>query len=197
MTVHYASLDPDRPHWLGGGQWMLRGLKEITVLFGRNGSGKSLLLRTLNESKNPRGTHYASPERTGDFVFDQNIAQQELEPSSRGSGRKGQNLSLHYRRESISRLFSLVSVLGLAAGHGEPVHQQKILLKVENALSELLPEFRFKITRKNPLYELERIGDIESLPIKVSNPIKELSSGEIETLTLALYLLTICNIWVV
>lgn len=195
MALYYVDLNCDRPDWLGGGQWMLRGLQDITVLFGKNGSGKSLLLRNLNESPSPDGTHYTSPERAGEFVFDQNIMQQELDPKTRGNTRKGVNYSTNYRRESISRISSLVQLIGYEAGRGREIPKDNILNKIEEKLSALLPEFRFSIINSSPFFELERIGKHDLEFKKVENSNRHLSSGEAEAIAVSLDLLTICNIW--
>src|SRR5690242_2861952 len=111
MPIHYAELSIARPPFLGGGTWLVTELAEITVLFGRNGGGKSALLRQLHEQAEPPITHYASPERTGDVVFDQGIFVQELEAGTRGAQRRGRNSALNYRRETISRVGSLQTLI--------------------------------------------------------------------------------------
>ena len=63
---------------------MLRNLTDITVIFGRNGSGKSLLLRAMNEKFDRKEVLYTSPERAGEFIYDQGIATRELDPNNRG-----------------------------------------------------------------------------------------------------------------
>jgi hypothetical protein len=158
MTVHYAKVSPARPDWLGGGQWIINDLRDVSVLFGRNGSGKSLLLRALNEEPEPSGTFYASPERAGEISYDQSLMQQELIRGNRGENRKGSNLAANYRRESVSRIATMVQVIGQRAGRGEPVHQKRILEKLERHISELLPEFIFTYADEQPFFKLDRIG---------------------------------------
>jgi hypothetical protein len=53
---------------LGRGPWMLSSLTTITALFGKNGSGKSLLLRAWRDSA-PNISHYVVPERTGELGY--------------------------------------------------------------------------------------------------------------------------------
>ncbi len=175
---------------------MLRNLTDITVIFGRNGSGKSLLLRAMNEKFDRKEVLYTSPERAGEFIYDQGIATRELDPNNRGSSRRNRNLSPEYRRESLSRIFALISQIGTKAGHGEPVHKDKLLDKVAKSLAMLMPEFQLNITGHPPhFYELWRVSDLENQPSLVNNPSNELSSGETEAITLALDLLTMCNLW--
>jgi hypothetical protein len=63
MPPHVTDIDVVRPKFLGGGSWSLKGLRGINVLFGRNGSGKSLLLRKLRDL-DPSSSHYIVPERS-------------------------------------------------------------------------------------------------------------------------------------
>ena len=61
-----------RPGFLGGGSWSLNGFGDITVLLGRNGAGKSVLLRQWRQ-EHPAEVHYINPERSGHIGFDANI----------------------------------------------------------------------------------------------------------------------------
>ena len=85
MAVHWGQLDIDRPDWLGGGQWMLRGLTDVTLIFARNGIGKSILLRSIAESDRYAVSHYASPERGGEISYNQSFNERELKSEGRGS----------------------------------------------------------------------------------------------------------------
>lgn len=193
--LHYSSIDVDRPKWLGGGQWMLRDLRDITVVFGRNGSGKSLLLRNLAESPRYPVTHYASPERGGDIAYQQGLSEQELNPDSRGNSRKGKNFVAQYRPEAVSRLGTLMTKLGHAAGRGSLGNSQARTAfdAMESSIMELLPGFVFRIKATPPFFEMERVDPVTG-ETTAANP-TQLSSGESEILTLALDLLTVCHIW--
>jgi predicted ATPase len=186
MARYIENLDVVRPPYLGGGQWKLENLNEITILFGKNGSGKSQLLRSLRNT-DQSVYHYSSPERAGDITHDVGIMQEELNAPNR-AGRRQQNLSSTYRQESVSRIQALLIKIGNLTGRAQP---SPIDLKdIESFLQILLPDFQFDITGKNPPYEFKRIHNNE----KVSS-VNVLSSGEAEILTLALDLLTICAMW--
>lgn len=191
MTVHYGLLSPVRPPYLGGGQWLLEGLTDVTIIFGRNSSGKSILLRNLCDQYK-ESSNYTSPERAGLIAYDQNIMNQELNVSSRGSNRRGKNQAPKFREETVSRIGSLKMKMRDKAGRGVQIKPRWD--KIEEDIDKLLPEFQFSITELIPPFELKRIPTDDSPPSIVQAG--QLSSGETEMLTLALDLLTICNIWV-
>lgn len=186
MPIYFPELNISRPGFLGDNQWKLKFLNEITVLFGKNGSGKSHLLRNLRDT-NKNIFHYTSPERAGDIVHDVGIMQEELTGEKRANKTK-YNLSQTYRQQAVSRIQALLIKLGHLTGRSEvnPIN----LNDIENFLKILLPDFDFIITDQNPPFELKRINNNE----KVSS-VNNLSSGESEILTLALDILTVCAMW--
>ena len=77
MTVHQQDVNVPRIQPLGGEQWVLSGLSDVTVVIGKNGSGKSVLLRAWRD-KDPDQAHYVAPERTGEMQFAAQLLQDEL-----------------------------------------------------------------------------------------------------------------------
>jgi hypothetical protein len=152
MAIHYAKLSANRPKWLGGGQWILPDLTDVNVIFGKNSSGKSLLLRALSDELKGQSL-YISPERAGEVNYQQQIVQEELQESTRGAQRKGKNQGIRFRQESVSRLGSLKMAIGDVAGRGKPV--PSILQNIERDLVTLLPDFKFSIIGEPPLFKLE------------------------------------------
>lgn len=186
MARYFKDLSIRRPNFLGGGEWELKGLNEITILFGKNGSGKSQLLRILRDT-NHKLYHYTSPERAGEISHDVGIMQEELNAPTR-AGRRTQNLATTYRQESVSRIQALLIKIGNLAGRAAP---SPVNLKdIESFLQILLPDFQFNVTGENPPYEFKRLDNDQRV-----TSVSTLSSGEAEILTLALDLLTICAIW--
>jgi len=186
MSNYLTEITITRPAHLGNDNWILKNLNKITVLFGKNGSGKSQLLRTLKNTDRNK-YHYVSPERSGEISHDVGIMQEELNIGSRGK-RRNNNLAQTYRQESVSRIQALLIKLGNIAGRSEP--NPINLRDIEDYLQILLPDFVFKITDQNPPYELKRIHTDEKI-----TSVNNLSSGESETLTLALDILTVCAMW--
>ena len=184
--MYLPTIQIARPNYLKGGQWILEGLNEVTVLFGRNGSGKSNLLRALRET-DKKSFHYASPERGGEISFQMEYAQEELTATTRGS-RRIANFAGQFRQEAISRIQSLFLKMGYLAASKKTVPID--LNDLENILSVLLPDFDFKVLPQNPPFSLTRISNGE----KVAS-VSALSSGEAEALTLALDILTMASLW--
>jgi len=61
---YVTNIDLPKPAPLGGGQWRFLNLTTITDIFGKSGSGKSLLLRAWRDT-NSATCHYVVPERGG------------------------------------------------------------------------------------------------------------------------------------
>lgn len=186
MAKYFPELNITRPAHLGGNQWVLKELNEMTILFGKNGSGKSQLLRTLRNT-DQNTYHYTSPERAGEITHDVGISQEELNAPSR-AGRRQQNLSSTYRQEAVSRIQAVLIKIGNLTGRGKTSSVN--INDIENFLQILLPDFQFNITGQNPPYEFKRVHNDELV-----SSVSRLSSGEAEILTLALDLLTICAMW--
>ena len=182
----------NRPAYLGGGNWILRHLNRITVLFGRNGTGKSILLR-LARDQNPNETHYVSPERAGDFSANISLAQQQLKVDHRHDDRQG-NFSNMFRRQSIARVQTILLKFGAKAFRDPGYHSPIPLGELENTMNEILPQFQFRINPDaEPVVELYRANG-KADGEKVANP-QQLSSGEAESLTVCLDLLTVAALW--
>lgn len=183
MPVHQDEIIVNRPKFLAG-QWKLRKLSAITVLLGRNGSGKSLLLRAIR-SGDPACRHYIIPERTGDISFDANLLLEVIDAGKRAN-RSNTNFSPQYRQEVITRIQGYYTRRG-TKDRTELDHDPKEILRL---MEFLLPEFTIAVKAESPFYDLMRIRDGAHVT-SVSN----LSSGESQLLSLGLDILTIVGIW--
>src|SRR5690242_10535967 len=115
--------------------WEFTHLREITVLLGKNGSGKSLLLRALRD-QDPIGCHYVAPERAGEISFNANLMQQQLDGQKRRE-QSVRNYIPQYREQIISRIQTYFLTRG-GIESGKPVPGSKT--ELETFLSQLVPD---------------------------------------------------------
>ena len=184
MTIYQDNVAVDRIGALGGGQWVLQKLTDVTVLFGKNGSGKSLLLRAWRDQNHDR-THYVAPERTGELAFNPKLMQQQLE----GQGRRevsSRNVVPNYREQVISRIQTYFLRRGEMRDSTPPGHPSEL----EELLSQLVPDFTVTIHARNPPYQIIRLSNGEKI-----GSVDSLSSGEAQLFTVALDILTMAAIW--
>lgn len=184
MAIHETQLSVGRPPYLGGGAWRLEGLTDITVLFGKNGSGKSALLRGLS-SQAPDGRHLTVPERPGQMQTNPALLNDESSAATRSANRQ-QNTLNDYRNRTFTRLQVLIQKRGF---HLKPGSMDDTIHDIELLLKDLLPDFTFTMTGENPYYRLQRTDGSDVTDVS------QVSSGEIGMITLALDLVTICGIW--
>lgn len=173
-----------RPPHLGGGNWDVRNLNKVNVLLGRNGCGKSILMRALRD-KSQDSSHYIVPERTGDITFEAALIVESTSSSGRRNRSQG-NFSPNYRQGVVTRIQAYYTTRGTKKIE-EIGHNPEDLMK---SLAIILPDFTVSVKSENPFYELRRIKD-DSVVTSVS----ALSSGESQLLTLGMDILTIVGVW--
>lgn len=178
------SAQVNRPGYLGGGQWELSGLNRVNVLLGRNGSGKSILLRALRDLS-PDNSHYIVPERTGDITFEAGLIVESVSSTGRRN-RSQSNFSPNYRQGVVTRIQAYYTTRGTKK-IGDINHDPDELMK---SLSIVLPDFTVSVKSENPFYDLKRIKDGSSV-----TSVNALSSGESQLLTLGMDILTIVGVW--
>ena len=185
MAQYHGDLVIPRPAYLGGGNWELSRLNDVTVLFGKNGSGKSLLLRSLRDTE-PDSFHYVAPERAGSLGVNPSFVQEEIDAQRRGSS-SGRNSVPEYRRRVVSRVNSYFMIRGNHRGNKLPGCPEDI----EDLLAKLVPDFTVALSPTQPSpYHIVR-SDKEMV---VANE-DSLSSGEAQLLTVGLDIATIGAIW--
>lgn len=155
MPVHTTEVTIPRIAQLGGGQWSLKNLTEVTVIFGRNGSGKSVMLRAWRD-QSLENVHYVTPERTGEMDLQPQYMKEELEATGRKNA-SSRNYMPEYRRRIVSRIqayfMSRGNYRGESAAPGSPQH-------IEKYVSSLLTDFNLTIRGSAALpYELKRIAN--------------------------------------
>jgi len=185
LILHENRAEIARQGFLGGGIWTLTGLRPLTVLFGKNGSGKSLLLRSWR-NKNPEEFHYVVPERTGDFGFNINYMQAELDANQRRD-QSQRNYTPEYRQRTFARVQAYYNARG-ARRTGQLIGPAPD--ELEALISILFPDFRVELNEGFPPYRIVRseaeanVGSAE-----------ELSSGEAQFLSLGVDIVTMGALW--
>ena len=184
MPTHLSNSSVPRPGFLGGGQWTIRGLNSLNVVLGRNGCGKSQLLRSLRDVAQ-ESSHYVVPERTGEITFQPGLMTEVINPSSRRNRSQG-NFSSNYREEVVTRIQAYYTKRGTKK-LDQINHDPDDLLRT---LALILPDFTVRVKSESPFYELLRISDGTSV-----TSVSSLSSGESQLLSLGMDILTIVGMW--
>lgn len=183
---HFSEIVIPRPGDLGGGEWRLTGLSNLVAVFGKNGSGKSRMLRLWRDN-NPESTHYIIPERTGELDYQAGYLQQQVSGQSRQEQSR-RNFHENYRRQIVGRIQAYLITRGAFEGTVAAPCPPAELTK---AMGRLLPDFEVRILPSQvPPYELRRAADDQSV-----QQIDHLSSGEAQLLLLGLDILTVAAMW--
>lgn len=185
MALYHSDQILPRHAALGGGQFRLSGMKDVTVLLGKNGCGKSVLLRSWRD-KDLDACHYVVPERTGEMDFQPQFMQHEMTGRARREG-SARNFVPEYRRRIISRVQTYFMHRGNYRGERPAVGSPE---EIEGFLHLLIPDFAVELVVGSPPYVLTRLATGE----KIMN-VDQLSSGEAQLLTLGLDALTVAAIW--
>lgn len=184
MSIHRQEMEIARPNYLGGGKWNLRGLNSINVLLGRNGCGKSILLRAFRDLSQ-ENSHYIVPERTGDITFDAGLTINSGTSTGRQSQSKS-NFSANYRQSVVARIQAYYTTRGTKKVE-DIGHDPEDLMK---SLSIILPDFKVSVKSETPFFDLMRVKD-DALVTSVNS----MSSGESQLLTIGMDILTIVGVW--
>ncbi len=99
---YHRTVSVARPPELGGDELRLTNLTNVVVIFGKNSSGKSKLLRAWRDAQ-IETTHYIVPERTGELDYQPNLLQQQLDFRSRRE-QSQRNFANDYRRQIVARI---------------------------------------------------------------------------------------------
>jgi predicted ATPase len=184
MAKHFNELEIDRPDFLGGEKWTLRRLNHINVLLGRNGSGKSLLLRGLRD-KHMETSHYVVPERTGEISFEAGLMVDMLNASGRRNQSAG-NFSSNYGQQVVTRIQTYYTKRGTKPRAEIRQDPEKLI----ESLGLILPDFLVSVKAESPFYSLKRVKD--GSPV---TSVSKLSSGESQLLSIGFDILTMVGVW--
>jgi ABC-type branched-subunit amino acid transport system ATPase component len=172
-----------------GNKLSIRSTFGVTVLFGKNGSGKSSFMRKFFEANREEGVHYVSPERGGQLQYEPNIAQVEMDPQQRGRTRTSNNFNGSYRQESIARISTLLNYVG-RHGAGE-LAVEEFWNTFDALVSDVLPTIDLVTTNSPPFYGLTRTDTNQ----EISSGQNVLSTGETEAVSVALDVAATAWVW--
>jgi len=183
---YFREVAIQRPADIGGGEWSLSQLTNLVAIFGKNGSGKSRLLRAWRDS-DTQNAHYIVPERTGELDYQPQFLGQQVNPDVR-RGESQRNFNSNYRRHIVLRIQAYLAARG---GYEEDQAAPSPPTELSAAIGSLLPDFEVSIVPKAiPPYRLTRAGTGDAI-----DQIDQLSSGEAQILLLGLDILTVAAIW--
>jgi hypothetical protein len=165
--------------------WQVENLNEITVVLGKNGSGKSFLLRGIR-SGNFATRHYVAPERGGDISLHADLVPEQTHGGNRAN-LSAANAVGNFGEQAIARINAYLLMRG--AEPEPPSGTSPHVL--EHLLTTLLPELRFEIRGNGSAFGLQRIATGRYLSAGVNN----LSSGEAQLFKLGIDLITVCALW--
>ena len=184
ITKYKTEVEILVPGFIGGQNWKLTNLNGITVLFGKNGSGKSVLLRQLRDTSHET-IHYIIPERTGNLTFEASYLAQETSSEQRRA-HSTTNFIDGYRQRIITRIQGYFLSRGAARVEKLPGNPEEL----ESLLKLLLADFEITLRGETPPYIIKRLSNGQEV-----TDISQLSSGEAQLLTIALDILTIGAMW--
>ncbi|MCW9709209.1 ATP-dependent nuclease [Fodinibius salsisoli] len=176
----------NKPDFLSEGNWEIENLNRINILFGKNGSGKSLLLRNLRD-QNREYARYIVPERAGNITSRPNLLQNLRTPEQREQ-QANNNFQNNYREFVVTRIDNYFRVKGFHADREEKFANAEL----EGLLNTLLSDFVFEFQDGNQPYTLHRDHNGNKQAV---NNINQLSSGETQLFTLGLDILMTAAEW--
>lgn len=168
----------------------LHGLQEINVIMGKNGSGKSSLLRSIDLAfqANPTvGTaKYVTPERGGNLTYDGNIDSAMSSNPSWIKDVRRKNRSDNFRQVSVREFRSLETLILRQIEQNPEVRQN------------LGYSFQSTIDQINSLLDYIQIERADEAGFKIKtkgdsgyrNELETLSSGEAELISLAIEIIS-------
>lgn len=184
MAIYVKDVDISRPSFLGSEPWHVRRLTDATVILGRNGSGKSALLRGFRDlAQDTR--HYVSPERGGDIAFKEEFVSVQFHGGNRAISSRG-NTAPNFGEEAGARILAYLTNRGAQRGDNIVAPPEEL----ERLISSVLPNLEFTIRGSITPYRIQRLDGRPDV-----TAVQDLSSGEAQLLKLAIDVVTVCAIW--
>lgn len=170
------------------GHYRLTNLSRINVLLGKNGCGKSSLLKKIEQhlkGQNIGEVNYVTPERGGTLTYNANVEQNSTNDENWVLSHKRKNQWTQFKAYSISqfRKLELLSLREIEQNHAIRQDLTHSFDSVIQKINNLLTNVRIERTNK---------GDFEIFHNQTNtklNP-EQISSGESELIALTIECLT-------
>lgn len=165
-------------------------LKNINVLFGKNGTGKSTFMRNLYQSDS-ESYHLIVPERGGSGMkYQSGFLDQENDPRQKKRARQN-NFDQNYKDRAFSRAAGILMSQGFKSMHNKTMDISAA--DVSELFGTFLPEFNVRFNDRP--FNLEVYTEDKNGNEKNVIDATELSSGQAEALSLAADIVTQGVMW--
>lgn len=169
--------------------YSLRGLASVNVLLGKNGCGKSYLLKRIEETllrqANIGKVRYVSPERGGVLSYQAGVEQSIMQqPTWLGDARR-RNQSANFREQSASlfRRLELMVLREIEREHTQAEYEPRSFDETVDRLNTLLDRVKLERDTGKAFSIKDRQSGAPAQP-------EDISSGEAELISLGIEFLT-------
>jgi predicted ATPase len=166
------------------GGFTLKDMSRINVILGKNGCGKSYLLKKLEEGLNGRRlgkVRYISPERGGLLQYEAGIEQNIYNNPEWMVSVRRRNQSENFRQQSavLFRRLELLELRGIEREHTEPGYVPRTFDHVVDSLNTLLDRVQLNRDGVKAFNIVDRESGTQVTP-------EQISSGESELISLGI-----------
>jgi energy-coupling factor transporter ATP-binding protein EcfA2 len=167
-----------------------RGLAKINVVLGKNGAGKSYLLKRFDDQLRSREgvgqVRYLSPERGGLLLYEPNVETNMLQNELWLPARRRQNQSADFRQQSaiLFRRLELLTLREIERDQGQK--PPRYFQQTRDLINSLLDRVRIEADAVRGFRVVEKITGQETR-------VEEISSGEAELISLGIEILVFAS----
>jgi energy-coupling factor transporter ATP-binding protein EcfA2 len=172
------------------GEYSLTNLSKINILLGKNGSGKSRLLKKVEirlSEQNNGEVNYVTPERGGVLSYDAGVEQNRSNNENYILNKKRQNQWTQFKAYTISqfRRLELLSLREIEQDHDIRQDLTHSFDTIIQKINKLLTNVRIERTKKGDFEIFHSESNSKLNPDQISSGESELIALTIECLTFA------------